>query len=49
LSLDEAWRLSRIDETWQNELWGVDEDAAALESLKRQALAEAARFFALCG
>ncbi len=49
LSLDEAWRLSRIDETWQNELWGVDEDAAALESLKRQALTEAARFFALCG
>ncbi len=49
LSLDEAWRLSRIDETWQNDLWGVDEDAAALESLKRQALTEAARFFALCG
>ena len=49
LSLDEAWRLSRIDETWQNELWGVDEDAAALESLKRQAVAEAGRFFALCG
>ncbi|MES2435131.1 MAG: ATP12 family protein [Pseudomonadota bacterium] len=49
LSLDEAWRLSRIDETWQNELWGVDEDAAALESLKRQAMSEAARFFALCG
>lgn len=49
LSIDECWALSRIDETWQNELWGVDEDAAALESLKRQALAEAARFFALCG
>ena len=49
LSLDEAWRLSRIDETWQTELWGVDDDAAALESLKRQALSEAARFFALCG
>ena len=49
LSLDEAWRLSRIDESWQNELWGVDDDAAALESLKQQAMAEAARFFALCG
>ncbi|MDB5666149.1 ATP12 family chaperone protein [Cypionkella sp.] len=49
LSVHEAWRLSRIDETWQNELWGVDEDAAALESLKRQALIEAAHFFALCG
>lgn len=49
LSVDEAWRLSRIDETWQAELWGVDEDAQVLESLKRQALAEAARFFILCG
>lgn len=49
LSVDEAWRLSRIDESWQNELWGVDEDAAALESLKRQAMTEAARFFVLCG
>ena len=49
ISVEQAWDLSRIDETWQNELWGVDEDAAALESLKRQALIEAARFFALCG
>lgn len=49
ISVERAWELSRIDETWQNELWGVDEDAAALEALKRQALIEAARFFALCG
>lgn len=49
ISVEQAWDLSRIDETWQNELWGVDDDAAALESLKRQALIEAARFFVLCG
>lgn len=49
LAVEEAWRLSRIDETWQNEQWGVDEDAAALELLKRQAVIEAGRFYALCG
>lgn len=49
LSADEAFALSRIDETWQAELWGVDEDAAALEASKKQALLEAAQFFALCG
>lgn len=49
LSGSEAFDLSRIDEVWQAELWGVDEDAAALEAAKKQALLEAARFFALCG
>jgi chaperone required for assembly of F1-ATPase len=49
LSVDQAWSLSRIDETWTNEQWGVDEDAAHLESLKQAAFAHAARFFALCG
>lgn len=49
ISVDQAWQLSRIDEAWQAEQWGVDEDAAALESMKRQALIEAGRFFALCG
>lgn len=49
LSAEEAFALSRIDETWQAELWGIDEDAAALEATKRQALLEASRFHALCG
>lgn len=48
LSAEDAFALSRIDEHWQAELWGVDEEAAALESAKRQALLEAARFLALC-
>jgi chaperone required for assembly of F1-ATPase len=26
---DEAWSLSRVDEAWQNEQWGVDMEAAA--------------------
>ena len=49
LTPDEAWALSRIDESWANEQWGVDEDAAQIEQLKHLAFAHAARFFALCG
>ena len=48
LSPDAAFDLSRIDEHWQAELWGTDEDAAMLESLKKQAFILAARFHALC-
>ncbi len=49
LSPEEAFDLSRIDEAWQVEIWGVDEEAAALEAARRQAFLEAARFYALCG
>ncbi|NEY91225.1 ATP12 family chaperone protein [Tabrizicola oligotrophica] len=49
LSADEAFALSRIDEDWQAEIWGVDEEAAALEAARRQAFHEAARFYELCG
>ncbi|MEQ9057415.1 MAG: ATP12 family protein, partial [Roseovarius confluentis] len=28
------WRLSRIDETWQEEQWGIDEDARAQAAMK---------------
>ncbi len=45
LSADEAFDLSRIDEHWQAELWGQDEDAARFESGKRADLSEADRFF----
>ena len=48
LSPDEAFDLSRIDEHWQIEQWGEDEEAAVLEASKRQALHEAARFYGLC-
>ncbi|MEZ5753927.1 MAG: ATP12 family protein [Paracoccaceae bacterium] len=49
LSPDAAWRLSRIDESWQVEQWGEDEEAAAMEAGKRVAFGEASRFFSLCG
>ena len=49
LTPDQAWATSRIDEDWQIEQWGEDEDAAATVALKAQAFHQAARFFALCG
>lgn len=48
LSADEAFALSRIDEHWQIEQWGEDEEAAALEAAKHAALHDAARFYGLC-
>ena len=48
ISVKQAWDLSRIDESWQNEQWGIDEDAAVLEAFKQSALEQADRFFALC-
>lgn len=48
-SPEEAWGLSRIDETWQIEQWGEDEEARAFADQKRAAFLHAARFHALCG
>lgn len=44
-----AWELSRLDETWQIEQWGEDEEAAAAAEVRRAAFHQAARFFGLCG
>lgn len=49
LSADEGWLLSRIDEDWQIELWGEDEDAFVAAALKRQAFHHASQFYSLCG
>jgi chaperone required for assembly of F1-ATPase len=38
-----AWALSRLDETWQAEQWGDDEDAAKVASDRRTAFLRAAR------
>jgi chaperone required for assembly of F1-ATPase len=47
LSPEDAWALSRIDEAWQIEQWGEDEEAAEHAALKRQAFLDAALFFRL--
>jgi chaperone required for assembly of F1-ATPase len=49
LSAEDAWALSRIDETWQRELWGEDEEAAELEAHRRRGFLAADRFYQLCG
>lgn len=46
LSAAEAWSLSRIDETWQAEQWGVDEEAELLTESKRAAFSQALSFWA---
>jgi chaperone required for assembly of F1-ATPase len=48
LDPETAWTLSRIDETWQAELWGRDEDADAMEGQRREGLLHAGRFYRLC-
>lgn len=47
LSAAEAWEISRIDEHWQIEQWGEDEEASEQAALKKQALLHAERFWAL--
>lgn len=43
------WRLSRLDETWQEEQWGADEEAQREAEIKRRAFLHARRFFDLAG
>ncbi|MCA0042453.1 ATP12 family chaperone protein [Celeribacter litoreus] len=47
LDPNEAWRLSRIDEDFQVEQWGEDEEAAEAAEVKRQSFLHAARFYCL--
>lgn len=42
-----AWSLSRIDEDYQAELWGHDEEAAEAAEIKRAAFLQAHRFWTL--
>lgn len=44
---ESTWVLSRLDEIWQRELWGRDDEADALSETKRQAFLHAARFYDL--
>lgn len=48
ISAKEAWRLSRIDEDWQIEQWGPDEEAAEFAATKEAQLLHAAEFWSLC-
>lgn len=48
LNAHDAWRLSRIDETWQIEQWGADEEAAEAAATKEAQFQHAEDFWNLC-
>ena len=43
--IEELWDLSRLDEAWQAEQWGVDDEAAEAEAVKKESFMNAKRFF----
>lgn len=47
IEADHAWEVSRLDEVWQAEQWGQDEEAEEAAEIKRQAFVRAARIYAL--
>ncbi len=42
ITADDGWDASRIDETWQAELWGADAEAEAAAALRRRDFLQAA-------
>lgn len=44
---DEVWDMSRLDENWQEEQWGADEEAQQITAFKRTAFHDARRFLSL--
>lgn len=46
---DEVWAASRLDEEWQQEQWGEDEEAIAARDARRREFAAAMRFLRLLG
>ncbi|MER5173297.1 ATP12 family chaperone protein [Thioclava kandeliae] len=47
IDAEQAFTLSRIDERFQAEEWGLDEEAHLADLVKKQALLDAARFWSL--
>ncbi len=46
-STEEIWSISQIDENWQIEQWGHDDEASAATEVKKAAFLHAKRFFDL--
>ncbi len=42
---DEIWRISRLDEIWQAEQWGDDEEAVRAAEIKKSAFVHAKSFY----
>ncbi len=47
LSAEEAWAAAHVDEDWQIERWGVDEEATARRERRRAEMLAASRFLEL--
>ena len=47
ITSEQAWCLSRIDECWQIEQWGPDDESVAAEAMRRSDLLFAGGFFEL--
>ncbi|MEE2809621.1 MAG: ATP12 family protein [Pseudomonadota bacterium] len=45
---EELWSLSRLDERWQEEQWGRDDEAHELAEIKKAAFLQAQKNFELC-
>ncbi len=43
---DAIWETARLDERWQIEQWGADEEAERVNAARQQAFSDAAEFFA---
>ncbi|WP_299969113.1 ATP12 family protein [uncultured Roseobacter sp.] len=43
--IDEIWDISRLDEIWQAEQWGADDEAEATAAIKQSAFRHAKTFF----
>ncbi len=48
LSVEQAWEACRVDETFQIEQWGADEEAEEMAALKAEAFAFAKTFYDAC-
>ena len=46
-SMEDLWQAARIDELWQEEQWGEDEEATASAEAKKTAFLQGAAFLAL--
>lgn len=46
--IEDLWAISRLDETWQAEQWGQDDEAEAQAALKKSSFLHAADMFTLC-
>lgn len=49
MEIGDVWETSRVDETWQSEQWGKDDEAEEIADKKRASFEDAMRFFKALG